>query len=74
MTYKRVTNENFHYFSNEVWENAEYIRNKIPTHLTEKDNNVKQPSLSKCTEWTVANNWKMYFLNPKDMKIEYEMG
>ena len=32
-----------------MWENSEYIRNKIPTHLREKDNNVKQPSLSKCT-------------------------
>ena len=49
MSYKIVTNENFHYFSNEVWENAEYIRNKIPTHLTQKSNNVKQPSLSKYT-------------------------
>jgi hypothetical protein len=34
---------------NEMWENSEYIRNKIPTHLTEKDNNVKQPSLSEGT-------------------------
>jgi hypothetical protein len=49
MAYKIVTNENFHYFGNEVWENAKYIRNEIPSHLTQMDNNVKQLSLSKCT-------------------------
>lgn len=49
MASKIVTSENFHYFCNEVWGNAEYIRTEIPTHLTEKNNNVKQPPLSKRT-------------------------
>ena len=66
--------ENFHYFSNEVWNNSECIRNAIPTDLTEKYNNLKPPSLSSCTQCTMANNWKMYFLNLKDVKIEKEMG
>jgi hypothetical protein len=46
MAYKRVTNENFHYFSDEVWDDTGYIRNEIPTDLTQKYNNVKPPSLS----------------------------
>lgn len=49
MAYKSVTNENFHYFSNDVWDDRGYIRNEIPTDLTQKNNNVKQPSLSKCS-------------------------
>ena len=41
MAYKSVTNENFHYFSKEVWKNTEDIINEIPTNLTQKNNKVK---------------------------------
>ena len=53
-----------------MWDNTGYIRNEIPTELTQKYNDVKPPSLSKCTQFTVPNNWKIYSLNPKDMKTE----
>jgi hypothetical protein len=53
----KVTNENFYHFSDEkwVWGNTGYIRIEIPTELTQKYNNVKPPSLSKCTPFTVPN-------------------
>ena len=49
MGFKIVTNENFHYFCNEVCESTKYIRNEIPTNLTKTKKNVKKPLLSKCT-------------------------
>ena len=69
MAYESVTNDNFHYFSNEVWKNTENIRNEIHTNLTEINKNVKQPSLSKCTVYC-GYKLENIFLNPKDMKIE----
>ena len=55
-----------------MWNNnKKCIRNEIPTDLIEKYNNLKPPTLSRCTQYTVANNWKMaFFLNPKDVNLK----
>ena len=55
MPYESVTNDNLHYFSNEVWKTTENIRNEIHTNLTEINKNVNQPSLSKCTVYCGYN-------------------
>ena len=41
MALKSVINENFHYFSNDVWKNTENIRYEFPTNITQKNNKVK---------------------------------
>ena len=66
MSYKTVTNDNFHYFSNEVWKNTENPRNEIHTNLTEKNNNVNQPSLSKCTVCCGYKLENIFFKSQRD--------